>query len=264
MTAWDRLVRLIGTGDGDSGGGLPLPDAFSAIVTELMDHGAMSFESLAGLMKSVMSFKEKRVLSIWITWEEFTRDITDQLRDMNLVTESGGKYSLMPGFVSGQRYVVIPEADIGITVWDSRTRAERDANTMMRQEIRKMMSDRRFARADSTAHLHLRDAESLLTEALTGKKEKRVLHVALPPEQRPPLPTAEELAHQKYGWGGGSVARSTPMRTRFGEDGLRPCKWCKIRKPPSAFEVYWEGNHNNAYYLSVSCDECRANGRRRR
>ncbi len=75
-----RIIRLVGDGrDEMSGGGLPLPDAFGAVLEHLLDEGPASQEALAGKIISSVSFKEKRILAIWGSWAAFTEEIIIQL-----------------------------------------------------------------------------------------------------------------------------------------------------------------------------------------
>ena len=52
----ERLDKLAGSGKG-SGGGLPLPDLFAAMLNELLDNPPVSSGRMAEIASSVLSFK---------------------------------------------------------------------------------------------------------------------------------------------------------------------------------------------------------------
>lgn len=161
-----RLVRLIG--NGATGGGLPLPVAFGAVVQELLDNGPADRETLTELVRDALAYKEKRILSAaWRTWEDFTRDILGQLCSAGVIEQVGNSsfYHLPRWFVPGQRYMVIPVKDIGITVWDKEVRAQRERNAALRLEVRRLLTQ--YERADPTALKYLADADEAL--GMTGE-----------------------------------------------------------------------------------------------
>ena len=81
-----RIIRLVGDGrDEMSGGGLPLPDAFAAVLQYLLDSGPALQEVLTKKVMEALSFKEMRVLAIWGSWEFFTDDIICQLGVRKLI-----------------------------------------------------------------------------------------------------------------------------------------------------------------------------------
>jgi hypothetical protein len=112
----DALFRLIGDGDRHSGGAIPLPDAFAAVVNELLDHKHADQRKLNKLISDVLMYKEERVMAAaWRSWEAFTKDILTVLEEMHLIREDKfGRYELGHEFVPGHTHF-LPGTDIGFT-----------------------------------------------------------------------------------------------------------------------------------------------------
>lgn len=121
----DALFRLIGDGDRQSGGAIPLPDAFSTVVNELLDHGSADFRALNNLVSDALKYKEERIMAAaWRSWGSFTRDIITVLEEMNLVREDRfSRWELTHEFVPGTMFF-LPGTKIGFVgrKEDERTR----------------------------------------------------------------------------------------------------------------------------------------------
>jgi len=257
-----RLVRLVGNGDA-SGGGLPLPDAFAAVLQELLDHGPAAGGHLTGVTNAALSYKHARVTATWKTWDDFTADILAQLADAGLVTERDGKWMLTGKFTPGKRHVIIPSANIGVTV---RTQADRTRlNAMSRAMIDAKAAESRLDQLDE-------ESPAVQGIRMLLRKAVQMLEVELgdripPPSARErgplPRPTARELAREKYGLDGN---RPASVQTNvFGQDGLRRCVRCGKLRPPEDYQVYWESGHNHSYFLRGACESCeRERSRNRR
>jgi hypothetical protein len=134
-----RLVRLVGVG-------VPLTDAFQAVVEEIIDNGPADFGTLNKRVQSAMYLKEKRILSAgWRTWSDFTRDILDQISGVDedavpTLAQVQGKWSAIE-FTRGVAYVAIPQAGITYTVWDEETRLKRDADARMQMDVRRVKGE---------------------------------------------------------------------------------------------------------------------------
>jgi hypothetical protein len=112
----NALIRRL-AGDGSSGGGFSLPDAFRAVTESLMEVKMSSVADLAGKVAATpLGLREKRVLASWGTWEEFTRDILRVLEHENLTVPlvDGELWALSRDFSPGQTYpvIIIPERDL--------------------------------------------------------------------------------------------------------------------------------------------------------
>ena len=70
-----RLDRLAGSGQG-SGGGLPLPDLFSALLNEVLDSAPVTTKRMTEIASSVLSFKEQAVFATWPSWDALTADVS--------------------------------------------------------------------------------------------------------------------------------------------------------------------------------------------
>jgi hypothetical protein len=73
----ERIVRLVSDGSGASGGALPLPDAFAAVLRQLLENGTASYGLLAKKITDapLIKMKKNRILKIWGTWDNFCEDI---------------------------------------------------------------------------------------------------------------------------------------------------------------------------------------------
>lgn len=266
-----RLVRLVGDGDA-SGGGLPLPDAFTAVLQELLDHGPATTSLLTELMIDTLSYKTKRVMATWKSWDDFTADILDQLADTGLITWAEDdiavpdrRWQLTEKFTPGTRQVIIPEAGIGVIV---RTQAERArVNALSRVLVDARALESRVAQLRSPSE-HVQLAQVHLGKAVTALEGELLLRPVKPPRGRPrtdslpPRPTAEQLARLKYGLGG--TVPAPLVRNVFREDGTRLCNRCGEPRTPDQYQVYWESGHNHDYFLRGACKTCEDKRLRRR
>lgn len=139
----ERLGRLAGTGEG-SGGGLPLPVLFLAILTEMLDNGPASTEHLTGIAVSALKFKSNNVMTTWGSWETFTDDVLEQMASREIISRGDDDlWQLGDKFRTGVPLVIIPagkgrKAD-GATIWPKDEReqlskahhAEREALSMV-------------------------------------------------------------------------------------------------------------------------------------
>jgi hypothetical protein len=127
----ERLDRLAGSGKG-SGGALPLPDLFSAMLNEVLDGAPVSDERMTGITSSVLSFKTEQVRTTWATWEALTADVLTQMESRELIERKDDSWVRGPKLATGQRLEVIParkgkgSKSDGVTVW---TREEREARS---------------------------------------------------------------------------------------------------------------------------------------
>ena len=134
-----RLVRLVGAG-------VPITDAFQAVVEEIIDNGPADFETLNKRVQNAMYLKEKRILSAgWRTWQDFTRDIVDQISGVDAdavptLVQVQGKWTALE-FTRGVPYIAIPQAKITYTVWDEETRLARDLDARDEMTTVRLHSD---------------------------------------------------------------------------------------------------------------------------
>src|ERR1700733_8539269 len=123
-----RLDRLAGSGQG-SGGGLPLPDLFSALLNEVLDSGPVTTGRMTEIASSVLSFKQQAVFATWPSWEALTKDVTAQIESRGIITREDAGWPAGPNLLTGRRLEIIParpgkgSKPDGVTVW---TRAERE------------------------------------------------------------------------------------------------------------------------------------------
>lgn len=195
-----RIIRLVGDGvDKMSGGGIPLPDAFAAILRHLLDAEEKATPEM--LMKKItdqklIKHKEKRIIAIWGSWESFTDDIITQLgvkgflKSSSLWNEGNAWFwELGPKFAEGESLEVISEKEIAdatdgrvlglsyeVTVHNEKARANRDEIadlTLALGEYRAKIM--RSGRMTDKIGYHL----SRITSELEGKKGTTV---GYPPE----------------------------------------------------------------------------------
>jgi hypothetical protein len=134
-----RATRLVSAG-------VPITDAFQAVVEEIIDNGPADFDTLNKRVQTAMFLKEKRILSAgWRTWDDFTRDILDQISGVDeeavpTLSFIQGRWSLIE-FTKGKAYMAIPRANIMYTVWDEETRLKRDADARMQMDVKRLRGD---------------------------------------------------------------------------------------------------------------------------
>jgi hypothetical protein len=122
------ILRLVGN-DAVSGGGLPLPDAFRGITEYLIEQGLPVAEpELVQVVRTsgAIPLKERRILSIWGSWQAFTRDLLLVLKQDALVVYHAGHgsdrdpanafWTIGSHFKTGHVYIPIsvPERDLEI------------------------------------------------------------------------------------------------------------------------------------------------------
>ncbi len=127
-----RLNRLAGSGRG-SGGGLPLPALFAAMLNEVLDNAPVGTERMTKIASSVLGFKQQAVFATWPTWEALTADVLAQMESRKVVQREGGSWVKGPRLVTGQRIEIIPaRPDVGsksdgVTVWTKDVREARSS-----------------------------------------------------------------------------------------------------------------------------------------
>lgn len=278
MAGESRVARLIGDGN-VTGGGLPLPVAFTAVTEFLLDNGEASFMSLSDVVRTALAFKEKRVLSTaWRSWDDFTRDILAQLSDTRVITECDGAdgymaYRVRKDFVPGRRHVVIPSAGIGFVAREKDDRDMMNTNTALLAALRTGLVPLTDARdrhldGDPVALALLETAVGCVTDAVDVLKKATSTGFGDPHRKRshkprqlkgvekPAVkPSAEELAERKYGFAGAPPSKRVKASSHFGGDGLRACTMCHVRQLPSAFRVTWDGRVGD-WFLPAWCMKC--------
>lgn len=103
----DRLYRLVG--DGNSGGGLPLPPLFVSILERLLDQGPATETDLTTLVADRIRKRERcaRLYGGADPWGGLTRDALDQLADRDVVQQDGGYWRLGPAFKADEKLLII-------------------------------------------------------------------------------------------------------------------------------------------------------------
>jgi hypothetical protein len=133
-----RLDRLAGSGQG-SGGGLPLPDLFSALLNEVLDSSPVTTERMTEIASSVLNFKEQAVFATWPSWQALTADVLAQIESRGILDREDSGWTVGPNLVTGRRLEIIParpgkgSKPDGVTVW---TRAEREQRSSAHHAIR--------------------------------------------------------------------------------------------------------------------------------
>lgn len=133
-----RLDRLAGSGQG-SGGGLPLPDLFSALLNEVLDSAPVTTERMTEIAASVLSFKEQAVSATWSSWDALTADVLAQMESRRIISREADGWTVGPNLVTGRLLEIIParpgkgSKPDGVTVW---TRAEREQRSSAHHAIR--------------------------------------------------------------------------------------------------------------------------------
>ncbi len=179
--AEDRINRLVGDGKLSGAGALPLPDAFRGVMELLLDDGKVTFAELVTRITDEMHTKERRVISIWGSWESLAADVTEQLVSRQLIhpehdPDDRGAGSWMAGMLwllgenveTNKYYDVITRAEVRkatqnpearpfrVILFDEQTRRERDTTARALTLTRKFRSElERLGRADEVIGRHL-------------------------------------------------------------------------------------------------------------
>lgn len=175
----DRLDRLAGNGGG-KGGGLTLPDYFTAVVNELLDHGPRTLDVLVDVVKKKTYPKPERVKRVFGSYEQLVRDALDQLVDRGFASQYDdqglpcARWALTLKLKStlGQPIEIVPAREgkntpIGFTVW------EREERERLNRE-----SEERFARHD-------REYQEQQREAAERERQERMAAATEPPRRCP-------------------------------------------------------------------------------
>lgn len=145
-----RLDRLAGSGEG-WGGGLPLPLLFAAILNEILDYGPASHERLTEIASTTLAFKTSQVMSTWKSWDEFTRDVLDQMEAQGILTSDGYTWTPGDGLVTDTYLEVIPSRkwkgrkypSDGVTVWEKEERDRRNRESHAEHEATSLVGNLR-------------------------------------------------------------------------------------------------------------------------
>lgn len=106
-----RISRLVG--DGEGGGGIPLPPVFGAILEYLADDKAATSGELSKIVSSALEYKKERVFTTWRNWKSVTADFLAQLEAQGFITQpEAGFYRRTEKVKPGAELVIIPEAKI--------------------------------------------------------------------------------------------------------------------------------------------------------
>jgi hypothetical protein len=125
-----ELIRMLAGQDGTASGGgsLPLPDAFRAVTELLIERGVPVPEAeivTAVRNAGAIPLRERRIISIWGSWEEFTRALLAVLKQETLAVYHSGHagtrmdevtWTIHSNFRTGKYYpvIIIPERDLEI------------------------------------------------------------------------------------------------------------------------------------------------------
>ena len=154
----ELILRLAGV-DGASGGGLPLPDAFRAIAEYLIEEGLpVPEESIVPVVRNAgaIPLKERRIISIWGSWEDFTRALLLVMRQEYLAVFHTGHnlewkhretvtWNIHSSFCTGRYYpvIVIPEREleIGFTAYSPLEKMQRSRKDAHLTSLRKLRAE---------------------------------------------------------------------------------------------------------------------------
>ena len=105
----ERLDRL--AGDGQRGGGMPLPLLFGTILDQLQEHGPRTADELQGADRGRPPANRNgcrcSIPTAPIPWRDYTLDGLEQLASRGIVARDGERWRLGPKFVGGERMRVI-------------------------------------------------------------------------------------------------------------------------------------------------------------
>jgi hypothetical protein len=234
-----RITRLVGDGRNPmSGGGLPLPDAWRAVLEDLLDYGTCSRASVTErlAMTKTLRLKERRIIAVFGSWEAFAADAVAQLASKKLIISSGEDWLPGPALVTGTPLEVISEQEITsvtgkpaspslVTVLDAVVREDADRTMRAVMSVRKCRAE--VDRAQRLSPLADRLFRQLVSALENGGADGR----PPPPEgERGTMVTCSECGHA-------------------------------YPKIPFWFDRYWS---RDQYYWRPRCKECTHPGTIRR
>lgn len=119
-----RKTRLAGDGkDAMSGGGIPLPDTFRAVLRQLLVKGMSTHPEVAKALAETktLQLNDKRIFTIWGGWDGLAADVLAELEERNLVRQvetffASGMWELTERFIPGTRHVVMSSPDVRVSV----------------------------------------------------------------------------------------------------------------------------------------------------
>lgn len=165
----DALFRLVGDGDRHSGGAIPLPDAFSAAVNELLARDDADFRKLNHIISDALRYKEDRIMAAaWRSWTQFTRDILTVLEEMNLIKENqSGRWELTEQFIP-EHIFYLPGTKIGFTGRTPEGLERRNGNEALHMALHDAVAAVKdsAAKADPEAIQFILQADKILTREL--------------------------------------------------------------------------------------------------
>lgn len=195
-----RIVRLVGDSRrGDmSGGGLALPDAWGAVLEQLLDTGPSTLGELVDRAEQsrALRMNERRIIAIFGSWDAFLGAVTDQLAAKEIIYQSQGLWALGPKFRTDISLTVISSDEITavtgdpspapstVTVFDAKTRRQRELTDRALTSVRKCRAE--IERAGS-----LDSKTKRLLDQLVSHLEGRQLSETRPaqPEDEPDVLT---------------------------------------------------------------------------
>lgn len=136
------LFRLAGDGDRAVGGAIPLPDAFTAVLEELMDEGHATTATLHERIRDVMKYSEQNIMTAaWRSWEQFSGDILICLsEDMHLVRENLGQWELTREFVPDYPFTLPGLPKVIVIGRPKNRRQQREHNSLVLQALAPVLS----------------------------------------------------------------------------------------------------------------------------
>jgi hypothetical protein len=137
-----RIIRLVG--DGEGGGGIPLPPAFGAILERLADDKRATFAELSKAVSTTLDYKKARVFTTWPNWKSLTTDLLAQLEAEGLIASpEPGFWRLTEKVQPGADLLYIPGHDIrGVIYTDAQRRVLDKISEVRSEAIRSGVGNR--------------------------------------------------------------------------------------------------------------------------
>lgn len=252
----ERILRLVGNGQNDvsGGGGIPLPDAFRAVLRHLLDRGMTSVGELSRRVADELILREDRVLAVWGSWEALTQDLVDQLAFRNLIVQGAMPFTsemweLAPGFQSHPyRHTVIGENEIPGLKTRIRLSVESSASEHTRSRMARLVLDLNTMKAGLTR-------EELLTPSMDAAFIRLVAVLSRTAEP-PATQTGDPSRHAvRYGYVGYEYEPEDQPGV------MRDCKRCGREFPHTRehFQVYKDATRGQTgrWYWRPECNPCR-------
>lgn len=182
MNRAERDALLLGDRNSSSGGGQPLPEALRAVLTHLHDNSVAGTRTLHRIIREQpnVAHKDRRILEVWGTWNDFCNAIIGVLHDGEYITGSfEDGWIITDKSVPGKSLMILRGAHgdedrrIRVTFYSERDREMRNGIQKIRDDVDNLLTQIAKVRDSHPVFGKVEQyqlaSSQLLREALSGK-----------------------------------------------------------------------------------------------